>query len=67
MSAVTATPKSIRPHVLVAELVDGETGYRYWTAPFQNSLEFNLFLSQEAERGQNLSEVSCSMKCWCAD
>lgn len=65
MSAVTATPKSIRPHVQIAELEDSQYGYRYWTTPFKSSLEFNLFLSQEAARGHHLSDISCANECWC--
>lgn len=65
MATVTATPKSIRPHVLVAELQDAESGYRYWSDPMQGSLKVNQFLKEQKDLGQELSDLCCSMKCWC--
>lgn len=64
MSAVTATPLSVRPHVLVAE-IQAESGFRYWSEPM-NNLELSLWVSSElAVRGRELSDYCCSAKCWC--
>ena len=65
MAAVTATPKSIRPHIQVAEMEDAGTGYRYWSAPMQGSLEISQFLAEQENKGQLLSDLCCSAECWC--
>lgn len=65
MTAVTATPKSIRPHVQVVELQGAETGYRFWSDPMQGVLAVNQFVNEQKAIGYGLSDVDCSTKCWC--
>lgn len=64
MSAVTATPLSVRPHVMVAQ-IEAESGYRYWSESMSN-MELSMWVSKElAVAGNGLSDYCCSMKCWC--
>lgn len=64
MTAITATPKSVRPHVEVAEL-EHEDGYRYWTQPMPKA-EMDVFLAQELKKDEwYLSDLGCAMTCWC--
>lgn len=65
MTAVTVTPKDIRPHIVVAELEDMETGYRYWTPPMQGGVKTSQFLKEQEEKGHMLSDLTCSVECWC--
>lgn len=65
MATVTATPKSVRPHVQVVQFEDMETGYRYWSEPIEGSLNINQFLMEQEGRGQALSDLCHSIKCWC--
>ena len=64
MTAVTATPKSIRPHIQVVEVENAE-GYRQWSAPLHDSVALNSFLFMEESQGRYVSDVSCSYECWC--
>lgn len=59
----TATPKSIRPHLAMAEM-EADTGYRYWSDPMP---EFALdqWVRGEEAIGAGLSDYCCSGKCWC--
>lgn len=62
---ITATPKSVRPHVSVVEVQDSETGYRFWSAPLRSSLDVNLWIGDRKEEGYALSDLCCSGTCWC--
>lgn len=63
MTAITATPKSVRPHLMVAE-VEAEEGYRYWSQPMPK-LELDLWLTKELRFGAGLSDYCCANDCWC--
>lgn len=66
MAAVTATPKSIRPHLMVAE-IEADSGYRYWSAPMASSLEMNLWIDQQEKFGGSISDLCCANGCWCVE
>lgn len=63
MTTSTVTPKSVRPHVVIAEIED-ESGYRYWTKPTANALEMNSWLFKALKHGE-LSDYCCANECWC--
>jgi hypothetical protein len=63
MTTITATPKSVRPHLMVAE-VEADSGYRYWSAPMFR-LEMDLWLYKELRFGSGLSDLCCANGCWC--
>lgn len=65
MTAITATPKSIRPHLMMAEIED-MSGYRHWSPPMSKAA-LNLWVDKEQKYGASLSEFSCSSVCWCAE
>ena len=60
---ITATPKSVRPHIAIAEMV-ADMGYRYRSAPMP---EFALdqWVRNESRFGAVLSDYCCTVKCWC--
>lgn len=62
---ITATPKSVRPHLTVVEVQDSKTGYRFWSEPMRSSLEVNLWIASREKEGHELSDLCCSGKCWC--
>lgn len=64
MTAITATPKTIRPHVVMAEMED-PSGYRYWSEP-TSSLELSLWITRQCKIGATVSDYDCSSTCWCA-
>ena len=64
MTTITATPKSVRPHLMVAE-VEAESGYRYWSQPMFK-LQLDLWLNKELRFGDSyLSDYCCANGCWC--
>jgi hypothetical protein len=65
MTAITATPKSIRPHVMVAE-IEAESGYRYWSEPMSKAA-LNLWVDKELKWEGELSDFCCASSCWCAE
>lgn len=64
-STITATPKSVRPHLMVAE-IETESGYRYWSAPMFK-VQLDLWLAKEfrVSRDSGLSDYCCANGCWC--
>lgn len=72
MTAVTATPKSIRPHVMMAE-IEEDSGYRHWTKPmpkFRLDLELDRQFRDAKGRVRKdigLSDYCCASTCWCAE
>lgn len=65
MAAITATPLTTRPHVMVAE-VEERDGYRHWSAPM-SKLELDLWLDSTLRHGAGLSDYCCAATCWCAE
>lgn len=63
MTAITATPKSIRPHLMVAEM-EAESGYRYWSKPMPK-VQLDLWIDKEAKHENYLSDYCCANDCWC--
>lgn len=63
MTAITATPKSVRPHLMVAEM-EAESGYRYWSAPMPK-VQLDLWINQQAKHENYLSDYCCANGCWC--
>lgn len=64
MTTITATPKSVRPHLMVAE-VETESGYRFWSAPMPK-LELDVWLHRQLKGGEDyLSDYCCANGCWC--
>lgn len=67
MTGITATPKSVRPHLMVAE-IEAESGYRYWSEPmFKVSLDLWLTKEFKLHRGSGLSDYCCANGCWCVE
>lgn len=67
MTAITATPKSVRPHLMVAE-IETESGYRYWSEPmFKVSLDLWLDKTLTRDREDGLSDYCCANGCWCVE
>lgn len=61
MAVITATPKSIRPHLMVAEM-DTDFG-RVWSTPMFKAELDQWIRGQEAFGG--LSDYCCASTCWC--
>lgn len=66
---ITATPKSIRPHLEVAE-IETVDGYRYWSEPMLHSalmgwLDAQLKPSAGGYHDSYLSDLDCAVGCWC--
>lgn len=62
--AITATPKSIRPHLMMAE-IEEEYGYRHWSKPMPG-FQLNSWIWQQTRFGAGLSDWCCASSCWCA-
>lgn len=66
MSAVvTATPKTIRSHLMMAE-IEADTGYRYWSKPMPK-VQLDQWVNTELKYSGGLSDYCCSSRCWCAE
>lgn len=65
MSAVTATPKTIRPHLMMAE-IESDMGYRFWSEPMP-PFQLDQWVNNSLKYGGGLSDYCCSSKCWCAE
>lgn len=67
MAQVTATPLTVRPHVLVAE-VEFYDGGRMWSAPMSNiALDLWLYNGVLRDGFAGLSDYCCAATCWCED
>jgi hypothetical protein len=53
---------AVQEHMVVVELEDGETGYRWWSAPMSDD-EASAYIKTAETRGDFLSELSCSASC----
>ncbi len=63
MAAITATPLTVRPHLMIAEMESIDYGGRVWSDPmFKVSLD--LWVDQMS-RDYYLSDYCCSSQCWC--
>jgi len=63
-AVITATPKSIRPHIMMAEL-DSMYGRR-WTKPMpKHELDLHLWQTFRVQPEVGLSDYDCSGGCWC--
>lgn len=65
MTAITATPKSVRPHLMVAEM-EAESGYRYWSDPMFK-VQLDLWIDKEVKFDNYLSDYCCANGCWCEE
>lgn len=65
MTAITATPKTTLPHLVMAEMED-PSGYRYWSEPI-SKMELDLWIARQVKLGAGLSDYGCSITCWCAE
>lgn len=59
----TATPKTVRPHIVAAEIQE-DTGYRWWTSPMP-SHQLDAVIWQQTRYGAGLSDYDCATTCWC--
>lgn len=64
MAAITVTPKSIRPHLMMAE-IEEESGYRRWSKPMVPA-QLDPWVWQATRFGGGLSDYCCASTCWCA-
>lgn len=60
---ITATPKTIRPHVVTAQLMELD-GSTWWTTPMP-SHRLSPYIWQEQRFGALLSDYDCATTCWC--
>lgn len=59
----TVTPARVREHVKVVEMED-EMG-RSWSLPMRESA-VDAYIDGLVEVGYWVSDIDCSVKCWCA-
>lgn len=64
MAVVAVTPKSVRPHLMMAE-IEADYGYRYWSKPMVPA-ELNPWVWQQTRFGGGVSDYCCASRCWCA-
>lgn len=63
MTAITATPKTVRSHLMMVE-IEEESGYRHWSEPmYQPAL--SLWVSRALRFGASFSDSDCASTCWC--
>lgn len=62
MPVVTATPNSVRPHLMVAEM-DGDFG-RVWSQPMFKA-ELDKWIRNQESYGNGISDYCCANTCWC--
>jgi hypothetical protein len=63
MMTITSTPKTIRPHVVMAEM-EHEDGYRLWSKPMSR-LELTGWIFEHRKVGYEVSDYDCASTCWC--
>ena len=64
-STITATPKSVRPHIMMCE-IEEESGYRHWSKPMVPA-QLNPWVWQQTRFGAGVSDYCCASTCWCAE
>lgn len=65
MAVITATPKSVRSHLVMAE-IETESGYRMWSKPMP-PVHLNSWVFQQLRFGGGLSDYCCASGCWCVE
>ena len=59
----TSTPAPKRKHVTMIEIQDGYG--RRWVGPFEDAASQRKALKDAEDIGYSISDIDCSVKCWC--
>lgn len=59
----TSTPAPKREHVTMIEMADSV--HRMWTGPYMGASEQRAGIEYWGLIGYSISDIDCSVKCWC--